>query len=173
MASAEAAAGSVQLLRELLTTYQTELHLSGELLIPESQRQQAYQQIYPAVDGIASRQRLESGANLPILDDLLNAESQRYVLVTAVRGFTRMEGNYGGQLAKTIGVGILTMGMMVPVSVKAKSDICMFIYDRQQKQIVYFNQTPQNAEQEPLSKTAVENQLRKLLAKDFPLVGKQ
>ena len=105
-----------------------------------------------------------------MLDYLLQGQSQRDVLLTATRGFTRTEGNYSGQVAKSIGVGILSMGMIVPVAVKAKSNLYLLIYDSQQKAIVYFNQTPVNAEQEPLNAAALENQLRKMLAKDFPLM---
>ena len=165
----EASAESARLMHKLLVSHQPELHLRGELVIPDSLQQQARQEIYQAVHGIEKRQRLETGAHMPILDYLLTGQRQRYVLVTATQGFTRLEGNYGKQLAKTIGVGLLTMGAMVPVAIKAKSDICLFIYDNQQKNIVYYNHTPPPAEREPLDEAVVEKQLRLMLAKDFPL----
>ena len=165
----EASAESVRLMRKLLVSYQSELHLGGELMIPDSLQQQAKQEIYQAVNGIEKRQRLDTGAQLPVLDYLLTGRNQRYVLVAATQGFTRLEGNYGNQLAKTIGVGLLTMGMMVPVAVKAKSNICLFIYDKEQKNIVYYNHTPPPAEREPLDEAVLEKQLRTMLARDFPL----
>ncbi|HEX8503838.1 MAG TPA: hypothetical protein VF630_00605 [Hymenobacter sp.] len=146
----EASVESARLMRKLLVSHQAELHLADELVIPDSLQQQASQEIYQAVNGIEKRQRLDTGAHLPALDYLLAGRTQRYVLVTATQGFTRLEGNYGNQLAKTIGVGLLTMGMMVPVAVKAKSDICLFIYDKEQRNIVYYNHTPPPAEREPL-----------------------
>ena len=61
------------------------------------------------------------------------------------------------------------MGMMVPVAVKAKSNIYVFIYDSQQKNIVYYNHTPPQAEREPLHEAVLEKQFRTMLVKDFPL----
>lgn len=167
--SPEASAESVRLMRKLLASHRAELHLQSELVIPDSLHQRAQQEIYRAVEGIERRLRLDTGAHLPVLDELLASQNQRYLLVTATQGFTRLEGNYGNQLAKTIGVGLLTMGMMVPVAIKAKSDICLFIYDSQQKQIVYYNHTPPPAEREPLDEARLEYQLRTMLKKDFPL----
>ncbi|GAA4359016.1 hypothetical protein GCM10023185_25220 [Hymenobacter saemangeumensis] len=168
----EATAQATEIMRRLLTRHRAELHLTHELHIPDSLYQQAYQQIFRAAEGIAYRQRLETSANLPAIDHLLAGPGPRYVLLTALRGFTRTSENYSGQLAKTIGVGLLTMGMVVPVSVKARSDIYFLIYDRQQRQVVYFNQTPPMAEQEPLDEASVENQLRRMLGQDFPLAMK-
>lgn len=167
--SPEASTASVHLLRELLIRHQAELHLSGEMVIPDSLQAAAQQEIYRAVEGIDKRLRLDTGANLPTLDYLLSTQNQRYALVAATQGFTRTPDNYSGQLAKSIGVGVLTMGMLVPISIKAKSIVCLFIYDRQQKAIVYYNHTPPPAEREPLNQAVVEQQLRKMLAKDFPL----
>ncbi|MFC6225541.1 hypothetical protein ACFP2F_20010 [Hymenobacter artigasi] len=167
--SAEASAESVRLLRELLVSHQAELHLRGEMTISDSLQAAARQEIYRAVEGIDKRMRLDTGANLPTLDYLLSTQNQRYVLVTATQGFTRTPNNYSGQVAKSIGVGVLTMGMMVPIAIKAKSIICLFIYDRQQKAIVYYNHTPPPAEREPLNQAVLERQLRTMLAKDFPL----
>ena len=169
--SAEASNESVRLMRKLLTSHRTELRLQDELVIPASVQQQAEQEIYRAVEGIEKRQRLDTGAHFPVLDELLAGQSQRYLLVTATQGFTRAEFNYSGQLAKSIGVGLLTMGMLMPTSIpsKAQSVICLFIYDSQQKQIVYYNHTPPNAEREPLDEARLEYQLRTMLKKDFPL----
>jgi hypothetical protein len=165
----DASAESVRLMRKLLSAHQPELHLRGELLIPDSLQPKARQEIYRAVEGIERRQRLDTGAHLPVLDYLLTAQNQRYLLVTATEGFTRTDGNYGNQLAKSIGVGLLTMGMMVPTSTKAKSIICLFIYDSQQKVIVYYSHTPPPAEREPLDEAVLDKQLRTMLIKDFPL----
>lgn len=164
-----ASSESERLMRKLLVSHQPELHLRNELVIPDSLRHQVRQEIYQAVNGIEKRQRLDTGAHLPMLDYLLADQKQRYLLVTATQGFTRLEGNYGNQLAKTIGIGLLTMGMMVPVAVKAKSAICLFIYDRERKNIVYYSQTPPLAEREPLDEAVLEKQLRTMMAKDFPL----
>lgn len=167
--SPEATAESARLMRALLTNYQPELHLRGELIIPDSLQRQVRQEVYRAVEGIEKRLRLDTGAHLPTLDYLLKQQNQRYLLVTATQGFTRTQGNYGNQMAKSIGVGLLTMGMMVPVAVKAKSNIYVLIYDKQQKNIVYYNHTPPQAEREPLDQVVLEKQFRAMMAKDFPL----
>ncbi|SDY33236.1 hypothetical protein [Hymenobacter psychrophilus] len=157
---------SVGLLRRQLRAQQAGLRLSGELVIPDSLRLQAEQEIGRAVAALNSRPQLGGGANLPVLDYLLQQQGQRYVFVTAARGFTRSPGNYGGQVAKSIGVGLLTMGMLVPVSVKARSEIGVFVYDAQQRAIVYYCHTSP-IEHEPLDETSVAKQLRTMLAKDY------
>ena len=106
--------------------------------------------------GIERCLRLDIGAHLPVPDELLTGQNQRYLLVTATQGFFRTENNYSNQLAKSIGVGLLTMGMLVPIATKAKSIICLFICDSQQKTIVYYNHTPPPAEREPLDEVKLE-----------------
>lgn len=167
--SQEATSEAARILRTVLLRHQAELHLKTELPIPDSLQQAAGREISQAIRGIEGHQRLSGGANLPVLDYLLEAQGERFLVVTANRGFTREQGNYGKQLTKSLGIGLLTMGMLVPVSVKAKSNLSYFIYDRQQKAIVYYNHTPPNAEHEPLNEASVEQQLRTMLAKDFPL----
>lgn len=167
--SAEASAESMRLMRKLLVEHRAELHLQNELVIPDSLQQEANQEIYRAVEGIEVHRRLDTGAHLPVLDALLAQQNQRYLLVAATQGFTRTELNYSRQLAKSIGLGLLSMGSMVPMAIKAKSTICLFIYDGQQKAIVYYNHTPPPAEREPLDEVVLEQQLRTMLAKDFSL----
>ena len=84
----------MRLMRELLVKHQSELHVRGELTVPDSLQQQARQEICRAVSGIEKRQRLDTGAHLPVLDYLLVGQNQRYLLVTATRGFTRLGSNY-------------------------------------------------------------------------------
>lgn len=167
--SQEASAESARLMRQLLAEHHAELRLQNELVIPDSLQQSAKREIYWAVEGINKRQRLDTSAHLPVLDALLTSQHQRYLLVTATQGFTRTALNYSQQMAKTIGVGLLTLGTMVPIALKSRSDVCLFIYDRQQQLIVYYNHTPDKAEHEPLDKAGLEFQLRTMLKRDFPL----
>lgn len=162
---------SVGLLRGWLLAHQPELGLSGELVVPDSLRLAAAQEIGRAAAGLAGRTQLAGGASLPVLDYLLRQQGQRYAMVPVARGFTRNPGNYGGQVAKSIGVGLLTMGMLVPISVKAKSEITVFVYDSQQRAIVYLNTTPPPAEREPLDAASLDKQLRTLLGRDYRLAG--
>lgn len=90
----EASAESMRLMRELLIKHQSELHVRGELTVPDSLQQQARQEICRAVSGIEKRQRLDTGAHLPVLGYLLVGQNQRYPLVTATRGFIRLGSNY-------------------------------------------------------------------------------
>ena len=167
--SPKASVASTKLVKDMLLRHQAELRLSGELVIPDSLQKQAKQEIYRAVEGLEKRHRLDTGAHLPILDGLLAVQNQRYVMVSATEGFTRTDANYGQQLAISIGVGLLTGGMMIPVSTKANSIICLFIYDHQQKVVVYYNHTPPFATGEPLNPEVVEKQIRRMLTKDFLL----
>lgn len=163
---------SVELLRRLLLARQTELHLSGELVVPDSLRAAAAHELDRAVTALANRTQLAGGAHLPVLHQLLRQQGQRYALISVARGFTRTGDNYSGQLAKSIGIGLLSMGTIIPVSVKAKSEINVFVYDSQQQAIVYLSRTPPPAEREPLNEAGVEKQFRNMLGSDYRFVSR-
>ena len=166
----EATAASVALLRRRLLAHQAELRLSGELAVPDSLRPAAGRELAQAVESLHKRTRLTGGANLPVLDYLLQQQGQRYVLVPVAQGFTRRPGNYAGQIAKDIAVGVLSMGTMVPMTVKANSHISLFVYDSQQHAIVYLTRTHPRDGREPLNEASVEKQLRQILRRDYPFV---
>ncbi len=85
----------------------------------------------------------------PNLEASMDHHDQRFYLLTLGTGFTRRKGNYGGQIAKGVGIGILTMGMFAPIPIKANSGISVMILDNQLGEIAYYKSSF-NPEGEPL-----------------------
>jgi hypothetical protein len=167
VADKEATIESARLLSLALLQHRAELQLRNEVTIPDSLLLQARKEIYDAVLGIEAHWELASGANLPVLDYLLEKQSQRYALLTVASGLTfipkrippvltgqpRLGGNFGSRSPTTVG--------------QPKSNIFLFIYDQQRHVIVYYRHTPPLAMQEPLDAASLEQQFVRLIKKDF------
>lgn len=96
----------------------------------------------------------------PTLDSLLKTNNKRFGLLTITTGFTRRKGNFGGQVAKGIGIGILTLGMAVPTPIKANSTIYVAIVDAQENKVVFFHKIA--AQEEPLNSVIMSDQIKKI-----------
>jgi hypothetical protein len=170
----QATATSISLLQKVLVRRRFLLHLQHELALPDSLKPAARQEIYRAVAGLQAHPQLGSGAQLPVLDYLLDAQRQRYVLVTAAAGFTQQETKYDRMRTQTTRGQYATMrtASPQPVVTHSKSNIYLFIYDRQQQAIVYYTHTPPLVERQPLDEASLEDQFSKMLRKDFPLTVK-
>ena len=99
----------------------------------------------------------------PLLDSLVEASGHRYGLALVGVGFGRRKGNYGGQLAKGAGIGILTLGMYVPVPIKSTLTLYAAIFDAETDRVVYVNRT-QPVEKDPTSEEVVRVEVKKLFA---------
>lgn len=81
-------------------------------------------------------------------------------------GFTRAKGNYENQVAKSIGIGILTLGMYAPIPVKSYSTMICFIVDKENKNIAFYRKDL-GQEKEPTNKNVIESQISKMLIQYF------
>lgn len=97
----------------------------------------------------------------PLLYQIMEENNSRYVMLSYLSGFTRRKGNMGGQVAKSIGIGILTMGMYAPVPVKAYSNIYVLILDKETSQIAYYKKSLL-AEKEPLEQKVLSKQFNQI-----------
>ncbi len=97
--------------------------------------------------------------------NFLEKENVNYALITFNSGFSREKGNYGGQLAKGAAIGILTLGMVVPVPMKANSTSITCIIDAQNKEIAFYRK--KTAELEPLKYKNLDQQFTSLLNSYF------
>jgi hypothetical protein len=168
----QATATSISLLHKTLVRHRYQLHLRHELDLPDSLRLAARQEIYQAVEGIKAHPRLAGGARLPVLDYVLDAQNRRYVLLTAAAGFTQEVTKYDLRQAQSMGVGPMLITRTLsprPVVTRAKSNLFLFIYDRQQQAIVYYTSTPATEDRQPLDEASLEEQFSKMLRKDFPI----
>ncbi|RYU94012.1 hypothetical protein [Emticicia agri] len=91
----------------------------------------------------------------------LEANKMRYVILTFHAGFTRLQGNYGGQIAKGVGIGILTLGIFVPVPVKSNSTIICCVLDTKNKNVAFYRK--RTAEVEPLEEKVISRQIKIIL----------
>ncbi|MFV0392227.1 MAG: hypothetical protein ACK5KP_10155 [Paludibacteraceae bacterium] len=95
----------------------------------------------------------------PVLDSLLEASGKRFGLLTVTSGFTRNKGNYyGGQIAKGIATGILTMGMYYQTPIKSNSTVYVMIVDAKDNNIAFFKKSSLR-DVEPLDEKILKKQI--------------
>lgn len=94
----------------------------------------------------------------PLLDSLIESAGRRYGLAIVGSGFGRRRGNYAGQSAKALGVGLLTLGMYVPIPYKSGLTVLTFVLDAETDRVAFFGRTGQ-LEKDPTTEEAVERQL--------------
>lgn len=95
------------------------------------------------------------------IDSLLEKSGHRFGLITVVQGFSRVKGNYGKQVAKSLGIGILTLGMFYPVPIKANSTIYALIADSQDNTLCFYRKNIAH-DKDPLDVTTIKKQINKL-----------
>jgi hypothetical protein len=121
-----------------------------------------HREIYQLVSQVEAKQQI---TDIPLSDTLLsilNRYNHNFAFGTFHIGFTRNQGNYAGQVAKGIGIGILTLGFVVPVPVKSRSMLICFLMDRQNKNIAFYRKD-MGEEKEPTDKKKVQKQVNYLL----------
>ena len=106
----------------------------------------------------------------PFIESLLTASGQRFGLIIVQHGFTRTRGNYAGQIAKQIGIGILT-GLLTGVAhvqtpMKSGSTLYAIIVDNQNKNIAFYNKSfIQN--REPTDEATITRHLNEVFRRYF------
>jgi len=106
----------------------------------------------------------------PLIDSLLSAHDKRFGLFIIHNGFTRTKGNYGGQVAKAIGMGIAT-GLLTGMAyyqtpIKSGSTINVVIVDNKEKNVAFYNKSIVQ-DREPTEKNTITQQLDVLFKKYF------
>ena len=116
---------------------------------------------------ILSAERNRSIKNIqitPLIDSLLSANGKRFGLIIVQSRFTRAQNNYGTQIAKGVGMGILTMGMYYQTPIKANSTIYAVIVDGKDKNVAFYNKNVLQ-DKEPTEKDNVIKQIHKIFEK--------
>jgi hypothetical protein len=115
---------------------------------------------------IAKTTKKVSGIQLtPIIDSIMESNSQRFALAIVATGFGRRKGNYGGQVAKGIGIGILTLGMYTPAPIKSSLILYGIIFDAKNNEIAFYKNT-NPTEKNPTDSSVINEQFKKLF-KDY------
>lgn len=102
-------------------------------------RKQFRADVLLTMEQIMKSGKLEQVRTTPLMDSIARSQNQRYTLCLVNAGFARKKGNYTNQVAKGIGIGILTLGMVTPVPIKANTSMYAMIYDSQRSSVVFYN----------------------------------
>lgn len=105
--------------------------------------------------------KLEGIEITPVLDSILESRNQRFGLGIIASGFGRKKGNYGGQIAKGVAVGVLTLGLFTPIPIKSNITLYSIILDAQKNEITFYNSTIP-IEKPPTDEIIIKKQLDKL-----------
>lgn len=108
------------------------------------------------------KQKQIAGIKLtPLIDSLLTNSNKRFGLIVYSSGFSRGKGNYGKEVAKSVGVGLLTLGMYTPIPYKASSNIYIMLIDATDHSVKFFNRS-NLVDREPLEQKVISKQLKNI-----------
>lgn len=158
---------SQRLFMNVLGSFEGRLPLSGTLSITDQDVQNAYDiEITNMIRQIEHQKSLNNLIVSPVVDSILEARQQRYGLITVATGYTRASGNYSKQIAKGLGLAVLTLGMFYTVPVKASSDVYMLIVDSRYNEVVFYKKSILT-DREPLDETVLKNQIQSIFSGYF------
>lgn len=101
--------------------------------------------------------------NLPVpptIDSILCARNERFGMLVYDWGFVRTGSNYAKQAAKSIAIGILTLGMMIPIYYKEVTRTGILIYDAKNRNFAYVSSV--SGESNPLKESTYQRHVRDL-----------
>lgn len=120
---------------------------------------------------IDNRANIQHVSLPPMIQSILKAEGKRYGLIMVHDGFTRIKGNYGGQVAKGVGIavltGVLSMGAVTYTATPLKYNSTMhaIIVDTERNCVAFYNTVA--AEADPCDTAVLSSQVDKLFKKVF------
>lgn len=98
------------------------------------------------------------------LDEIIERTGNRYGMAVYSYGFSRTGGNYAAQIAKGVGLAILTLGSVYTVPYKDKSNIHIFIIDSEHNCVAWHNHDI-GADYNPLKQKHLEKQFKRIFRK--------
>jgi hypothetical protein len=164
---------AAEMLRQVILQHDAKLHLTGQVSLKDSTAQRAVaRNIARTIGLLQSRPKATMAQPQPWLDTLLIARKQRYGMAGCVWGFTRTQANRRALMARDLGIGLLSMGMVVPVTLNASVSVGVFIYDAESHTIVYYK-TNASADKDPLADNGetIDRDVVSMLDKDFKLTA--
>ncbi len=128
------------------------LRVNTEIVVTDSLlNKKLEQEINFLIQSVLKNKKLEGIKLTPIIDSLMTSNKQRFAMSIITSGFGRRKGNYGGQIAKGIGIGVLTLGMYAPVPIKSNVSIYGLIFDSKNDEITFYKNTM------PIEKSPTDN----------------
>jgi len=161
-------------LNESLETFREKLRLSSEeIYVTDSLDRIALEHEIDFFIREAERNKKKKNHTIeitPLVDSLLSVSGKRFGLLILQSGFTRAKGNYGGQVAKAIGMGVLT-GLVTGMAyyqnpIKSGSTVYVVIVDNQEKNVTFYNKSIMQ-DREPTEKENITRQLQNVFNKYF------
>lgn len=128
--------------------------------------QELYRELYLIASSVEKSRNVKGTRLSENMVALLDTYGYDYAMGVLNFGFTRAKGNYGKQIAKGVGVGILTLGMVVPVPVKAYSTMICYIIDKPNNNIAFYRKDMAQ-DREPTDPHGIHDQVGKLLVPYF------
>jgi len=161
-------------LNESLETFREKLRLSlEEIYVTDTLAKKELEQEIDFFIREAERNKKKKNHTIeitPLVDSLLSVNDKRFGLLIIQNGFTRAKGNYGGQVAKAIGMGVLT-GLATGTAyyqnpIKSGSTVYVVIVDNQEKNVAFYNKSIMQ-DREPTEKENITKQLQNIFEKYF------
>lgn len=150
-------------LDSLLFKHKDRLRLSKELQFENEISRSIFNSQTGRLANTITRQRSLSGTSIPsVVDSMMEKNNTRFAVLIVASGFGRRKGNYGGQVAKGIGVGVLTLGLYTPVPIKSSLVLYGFIFDSKKNEVTYFKRQASNKQINPTDSESMESMLRDL-----------
>ena len=144
-------------LTETLGTFRGRLRLPAEAVTDSLNRASLEIEIDYIITRAERDRHLRNISVPPFVESFLYENDQRFGLILVQSGFTRARGNFGGQVARSVGVGVLTAFLtgsaVIQAPVQASSTLYAIIIDNKEKNIAFYrSHTLQN---EPTEQTTI------------------
>ncbi len=146
----------------VLDTFENNIRLTGDIFVYDLLTKQKIEKEIEYLCKTADLRKSIANLKIPrTLDSLLETSQNRFGLITVTTGFTRVKGNYGKQVAKGVGLGILTLGMVYGSPIKAQSTVYVAIIDSKDNNIAFFRKSFLQ-DKEPLNEVVLRKQLENI-----------
>jgi|TARA_B110000902_G_C14082287_1_gene503640 hypothetical protein len=113
------------------------------------------------IQSAMQKRKLEGIKLTPVIDSILESRNQRFAIGIVATGFGRRKGNYGGQVAKGVVVGVLTLGLFSPIPIKSNLSLYSIIVDSEKNEIAFYKKTLP-IEKSPTDPNIIKKQLDKI-----------
>ncbi len=153
---------SQELLLQTLMTYDTGMNISSTYTSGEDEEiRKGIEYLYAQYLNTGYGHDSMSFVVPESLDSIIEKSGNRYGMAVYSYGFSRTGGNYAAEIAKGVGLAILTLGAVYTVPYKDKSYIHVFIIDSEQNRIAWHNNII-GADYNPLKPKHIEKQIKRL-----------
>lgn len=142
-----------------------------KLEIDSLEQYAVYKEIYNLAMTVEQNTKIKGITLNDKMIELLEKNNHNYAIGVLNFGFSRSKGNYGKEVAKGIGVGILTLGLYTPVPIKSYSTIICFIIDKKNRNIAFYRKNL-GQERDPTKKEVIDSQIGDMLNQYFQIVTK-